>query len=308
MRTPGISWATRRSRPSTASCCCGARPTWPGRRSPPLDEALRISQRKFSAGTATKFDVLTTQVRLSNSHNNLTDTLASLDKQENALRQLLGRDLGTPLEIVGEFNADASAIPETEAISQGLVNRPEMREAGDDEKTAHLKRDAAQAEDRPSLSAQVTGGVEDGVIPGLYDNKGYVIAGLSMQVPIFTGKRTTGDRLEADAGVRSAEARRRDLAQTITTDVANAYSDLNAARARLESADTLVAQSKEALDLAQTRYANGVITNFELLDAQSASRSAELTRLQARYDCVLARQAVARAAGVPPAAVTAGRG
>jgi hypothetical protein len=29
-------------------------------------------------------------------------------------------------------------------------------------------------------------------------------------------------------------------------------------------------------------------------------RAAELTRLQARYDCVLARQAVARAAGVAP--------
>ena len=56
----------------------------------------------------------------------------------------------------------------------------------------------------------------------------------------------------------------------------------------------------EAQALAQTRYANGVITNFELLDAQSTLRSAELGRLQARYDCVLARQAVARAAGVAP--------
>ncbi|HEY4990063.1 MAG TPA: TolC family protein, partial [Opitutaceae bacterium] len=66
------------------------------------------------------------------------------------------------------------------------------------------------------------------------------------------------------------------------------------------NADTLVDQASEALSLAQTRYSNGVITNFELLDAQSARRSAELGRLQARYDCVLARQAVARAAGVVP--------
>jgi outer membrane protein len=265
-----------------------------------LEEALRISQRKFSVGSATKFDVLTTQVRLANARNHLTDTLSSLEKQENALRRLLGRDLGAPLEIAGDFDADAAAIPEAEAIAEGLVNRPEMKLAGDDEKTAHLRLDAARLGDRPTLSAQVTGGVEDGVVPSLYDNRGYVVAGLSMQVPLFTGKRLTGDRLEADALVRSAEARRRELAETITTDVADAYSDLNAARARLGSADALVAQSGEALSLAQTRYSNGVITNFELLDAQSSSRSAELGRLQARYDCVLARQAVARAAGISP--------
>ena len=87
---------------------------------------------------------------------------------------------------------------------------------------------------------------------------------------------------------------------TIATDVADAYSDFNAARSRLANSDTLVEQAREALALAQTRYANGVITNFELLDAQSALRSAELSRLQARYDCVLARQAIARAAGAAP--------
>jgi len=170
----------------------------------------------------------------------------------------------------------------------------------DNEHTARLQLDAASRGNRPSLNAQVSGGMEDGVAPALYDNKGYVQAGLALEVPIFTGRRVTGERMEADAGVRSAEARERELDQSITTEVADAYSDFNAARSRLANADTVVEQAREALDLAQTRYTNGVITNFELLDAQSASRAAELSRQQARYDCVLARQAVARAAGVAP--------
>jgi len=265
-----------------------------------LEEALRISQRKFGAGTATKFDVLTTQVRLANARNHLTDTLASLEKQENGLRQLLSWPLAAALDLSGDFDAEAPALAESEAIADGLVNRPEMKLALDDEKTAHLRLDAARDGNRPSLNAQVSGGVADGFVPNLYDNKGYVTAGLSLEIPIFTGKRLTGDRMEADADVRSALAREQELANTITNDVANAYSDLNAAKARLASADTIVAQAREALDLAQTRYANGVITNFELLDAQSSLRSAELSRLQARYDCVLARQAIARAAGVAP--------
>jgi outer membrane protein TolC len=265
-----------------------------------LEEALRIAQRKFDAGSATKFDVLTTQVRLANARNHLTDTLGALDKQENGLRQLLGWEPGTRVELVGDFDAGTPAIAESAAIADGLQNRPEMKVARDDEQTARLRLDSADRGNRPTLAAQVSGGVENGVVPALYDNKGYLSAGVALDVPIFTGKRVLGERLEAGAGVRTAQAREHEIVDTITTEVADAYADLNAAHARLANADTLVDQAKEALSLAQTRYANGVITNFELLDAQSSLRSAELSRLQARYDCVLARQAVARAAGVSP--------
>jgi len=55
-----------------------------------LEEAGRISSQKFSGGSATKFDVLTTQVRLATARNHRTDTLASLQKQEAMLRELLG--------------------------------------------------------------------------------------------------------------------------------------------------------------------------------------------------------------------------
>jgi outer membrane protein len=265
-----------------------------------LEEALRIAERKFSAGSATKFDVLTTQVRLANARNHLTDTLSLREKQENGLRQLLGRGLEAPLELTGDFDADTPPIPESAAIADGLTNRPEMKLAQDAEHTARLRLDAADRGNRPTLDAQVTGGMENGVVPNLYDNRGYVTAGLALEVPIFTGRRVLGDRMEADAGVRSAQAREREMNDTIATDVADAYSDFNAAKSRLANSDTLVEQAREALALAQTRYANGVITNFELLDAQSALRSSELSRLQARYDCVLARQAIARAAGVAP--------
>jgi len=46
-----------------------------------LEEAGRISAQKYSGGSATKFDVLTTQVRLATARNHRTDTLASLQKQ-----------------------------------------------------------------------------------------------------------------------------------------------------------------------------------------------------------------------------------
>jgi len=267
-----------------------------------LQEARRIAERKLAGGTATRFDVLTTQVRLDNAADRRTDTLAALEKQESALRQLLGWSREVPLELAGDFSRSVPLPDLPAAIAEGFKNRPEARLAGDSVQMADSRLDAADRENRPVLAAQATGGVQDGELPALYANKGYVAGGVSVSLPLFTGNRITGQRLEAQADQRAAEARVDEMRRLITTDVEDAFTDLAAARARAANADTLVAQAQEALALARSRYTNGVITNFELLDAQSAARSAELTRLQARYDGVLAAEAVARAAGRPPAA------
>jgi outer membrane protein TolC len=265
-----------------------------------LDEALRITEDKFSSGKATKFDVLTTQVHLANARNARADRVAALEKQEALLRQLLGYDPGAPVLLAGEF-APPSGMPDLAGtIAEGLQNRPEMKLARDAQAEAGLKLDVANREARPVVSAQAVAGMEDGMLPAMYDNKGYVSAGLSVSVPIFTGRRIAGERVAARGEVRSSEGRARELARTITADVEDALADLKNAQAHLVSAATLVAQAQEALSLAKLRYTNGVITNFELLDAQSSARAAELARLQARYDCVLADQAVARAAGRQP--------
>jgi outer membrane protein TolC len=266
-----------------------------------LEEALRISEKKFSGGTATKFDLLTTRVHLATARNRLADTRAALDKQEAGLRRLLGREPGSPIELTGDFGGDFPPPNLPAAIAEGLRNRPEMKLALDAERTAQLRLTAADRADRPVVAAQATGGVANGYLPDMYDKKGYVTAGVSVSIPILTGGRTAGERAEARADRRSASANSSEAARGIAADVEDAIADLTAARTRLANADLLVSQAREALALARSRYANGVVTDFELLDAQSDEHSAELARLQARYDCTLARQAVARASGVPPA-------
>lgn len=266
-----------------------------------LQESGRVSSEKFANGSATKFDVLTTSVRLAEARNRRTDIVASLQKEEAGLRELLGTGPDDPLRLAGRLDVVSRPLPDLSAtIAEGLRDRPEMHLAQDDTDAAERRLEAADRERRPVVAAQASGGIEDGMLPDMYQNKGYVTAQVGLSLPLFTGRRITGERIEARADLRASQARVQEAARTIATDVESALADLGAAQARLANADLLVDQAAEALSLAQTRYANGVITNYELLDAQSAARSAELSRLQARYDCLLARQALARAAGRPP--------
>lgn len=267
-----------------------------------LGESLDINQKKFSGGMATKYEVLTTQVRIATTQNRRADTIARLRGQEAGLRQLLGYAADTPLELNGTFTTEAADPAMTAILTAGLANRPEVKLARDAEHAAQLQLEVADRTDRPVLSVGVRGGVHNGMMPELYDDTPYVSAGVNLSVPLFNGHATAGKRVEARAGLRAAAARTREVERKITAEIETDFAQLAASETRLANADTLVAQAQEALELAKTRYDNGVITNFELLDAQSSARTAELTRVQARYDCVIARQAIARAAGIAPRA------
>ena len=265
-----------------------------------LEEAERISKQKLGGGSATRFDVLTTQVRLSNAKNRITDIKAALEKQEARFRQLLGLDPEANVVLLGDFGPPPSIPSLADAITQGIENRPEMKLAKDSATSANLKVDVVNKKDRPVIAASGAAGLEDAQMPNLYSNHTYFAGAVSVSVPLFTGRRTEGEKIEARAQLRTADARVAELHRMIATDISDAISDLKAALSRVRSTDMLVDQAQEALLLAKSRYENGVITTFELLDAQSSARSAELNRLQTRFDCVIAGKALERATGQAP--------
>ncbi|HEY9155795.1 MAG TPA: TolC family protein [Opitutaceae bacterium] len=267
-----------------------------------LREALRISEQRQQAGTVTHFDVLTTKVRLANAENRRTDTLAALQRQEAKLRQLLGRRDANDVVVQNGFPAGANTPARDALVTEALSQRPDLLAARHAEKSREQLLDAADRGDRPTVNAALSGGTRDGYAPSLNAAKAYVDATVALNVPIFTGHRVEGERREARAELRAAHERMMESQREAVSEIDSALADVAASSARLENADTLVAQAQEALTLAQSRYERGVITNFELLDAQSAARAAELSRIQARYDRVLADEALSHAVGRKPSA------
>jgi outer membrane protein TolC len=267
-----------------------------------LREALRIAEQRAGAGTVTHFDVLTTKVRLANAENRRTDTLAALQRQEARLRQVLGRQDAAPIAVQGGFPMGATAPERERLVAEALAHRPDLQSARHAEASRESLLAAADRSERPTLNATLGAGARNGYAPSLNSTNGYVAAGVAVSVPLFTGHRIDGERREARAELRAAHEHVLEQQRIVTADIDAALADVAASSARLANADALVDQAQEALSLAQSRYEGGVITNFELLDAQSAARNAELSRIQARYDRVLADQALAHATGGKPSA------
>ena len=91
-----------------------------------------------------------------------------------------------------------------------------------------------------------------------------------------------------------------DVARQVEGDVQQALANLRASQDKLATSELQVEQADTALSLAETRYRAGVITNLEVLDAQTALAEARLLRLRTQYAFVQSRYALERAVGARP--------
>lgn len=270
-----------------------------------LNEALARTQKRVKEGTSTEFDVLTTQVRISNAESQKLDIQNSLKAQEITLRRMLGMNSNAPLTIQGSFEMTFTPQNIESLTAQALRDRIEVKTARDAQSVAQSVRDASYKPDLPSLGVSANVGFRNG-IPGensitgdkytIYDLRFAYSAGAQISAPIFV-PRNKVQQEEAELTVKSSEFKVRDAEQQVSADVQIALSGLEAAAGKLITTQTQIAQAREAARRARTRHANGLVTNLELLDSELALSQAELLRLQAQYNYVLSVYALKRAVG-----------
>jgi len=262
-----------------------------------LKEHLEESRKKVQAGTATDFDVLTTQVRTAAATNDRIEAASNLEAQEIALRELVGWPSDAPVKLAGDFAKTEQTLDGPALLAAAFGQRPEMIVARDAEMTAALQVRLASLGDRPSVGLTLASGFTTGYPDNLNQLKANYAAGFDFRVPVFNGNRTQNQRREAEAGLHAAEARTDDLKRQITADVDQAVARARATWDKTENAEVLVKQAEEAVAMAKTKYAAGVVTNLDLLDAQTSLTQAKLGYLRSLYAYSISLVEIDRATG-----------
>ena len=265
-----------------------------------LGEHIEVTKKRVASGSATDFDVLTTEVRLAAARNQEIDLHNAESKAEVSLSRLLGRDAEAPLLLSGSFSGQPAPFASDSLVQQALNQRPEIRGARSDEESARLQMQVAAVWYTPSLNLGVSYGFKNGYLPNLDALRGNLAASARLEVPLFEGGRGTDREEEAGALLRSAQARQTDLRQQVTQDVRQAVSDLRSAMGKLAASELQLTQAREALSIARKRYEIGAISNLDLLDTETSLQQAHLLRLQSLFALTVDRFALARAVGAEP--------
>lgn len=114
---------------------------------------------------------------------------------------------------------------------------------------------------------------------------------------LWDGGRLAAEASEAAAVVAAGRERLAEIDSVVTLDITQRRLDLDSARASLGAADEGVRSAAEARRVVSERFAVGVATSTDVLDAQVALLQAELDRTRALAGIKLAEARLERALG-----------
>ncbi len=273
-----------------------------------LEQAEKtLAQAKLSrdAGTVPEFELLRARVTVDNQTAVIVQRDADRTLALQRLRQLLEippqQDviLTTGLDV--DRGQEPVAVAETARAQADVPTDPEARRAPvrQAEETVRLREagiDRAQAGHLPTVALVSNLGrnaYPEEAFPAWDDFRTNWTVGLALQVPIFTGWRTSSEVRAAEADLVESKARLKQAEELAWLDTQNARAQLEAARAAWAATEGAIEQAQRAYELAELRYGQGVSTQLEVSDVRLALEQSRANRARAARDLQVARVRVA---------------
>jgi outer membrane protein TolC len=266
-------------------------------------ESLKTSQahledveNRFKFGTASKFELLRSQVEVANLRPEVSKTANAVLLAKNALRTRIGYPLNLPIAISGSLSELSFDFDYQSAINFARENRKEIAalDAG-----ITGQKDATWAATGGMLPKIVAYGSFTYQNPWYFEQDWTDIwsAGVGISIPLFDGLEAIGKRNEAAARARQLQKQKAALLEGIDFSIRQAIIRLEESKQRIVETKANVARAEQANDMAKIAYQNGVATNLEVLDAQLSLTWTRIRHIQALYDFQIAKTQLLAAAG-----------
>lgn len=245
------------------------------------EQSLSLIRQRFDGGIAGELDLRTAESSLQAARAALAQTQRQRALDENALVLLLGGPLPAGLPAPTGDLADFEPLAELPAgvPAEVLTRRPDIRQAEFALSAADANIDAARAAFWPRITLTASAGTASGQLSGLFKNSAWSFAPQLVQ-PLFDAGRNRANLAGAHATRDVATAQYEKAIQTAFREVADGL----AGRATLAEQRAALAAQVEAetrrLNAAEQRYAAGVSSALDRLDAQRSLFAAQQSLVQ----------------------------
>ena len=264
------------------------------------DALYRQAGNLRQSGIIAGIDVLRADVQLSTQRQRATAAQNDFEKAKLQLARIVGLPIGQPFTLSDELPyLPVPTMTLEDALDSAYKTRPDYQAALERVQAAEASRRAVLSEALPSVRVNADFG-DLGSTPG--DARGTFALFGAVNVPIFQGGRTRGRLLEADADLRARKAEAEDLKAGIYYDLRSAFLDLQATDEQLRVATRARELAAQQLTQARDRFAAGVASNIEVIQAQEAVTIAAEQYIAALYGYNVAKGLLARGLGVAESA------
>lgn len=238
----------------------------------------KLTQERLVAGDALKVDLINAENSIAQEENRKLEYIRLYERQRALLRYTTGLDT-VP---VGE-NFDFKIMWDHE---QFLSTNPELRASENQIEASNADVRAAAANKRPTLSFQGGTGFRNGYQPDIEEIRFNYVAGLALNIPIFSGGRNNTNLSVARKSKELADISRENLVLNLRRNYESLLADRESYEAQLIQSDVQLNAVREALRLTEVRYTRGLATYVDLSFALSNVQRILLQRLELNYKLV----------------------
>ena len=254
------------------------------------EEALALQRKRFNGGVISEFELRQLEAEAAAVRAQLPPLERDREREEAALAVLLGRTPKQVFESAVTIKVAFDEKPEAIVVPSGLpsellLRRPDLVEAERHLAAANARIAVARREIFPSIALTGFLGRESASLSNLFTGPAalwQVAAALTQ--PIFAGGRLEARTDAAKARERIALAQYQKAIQSAFSEVRTAIAAQTRSRESYEAESARAAALGETLRLARLRYANGISSQLDVLDAERgllAARSARIEALRA---------------------------
>lgn len=244
-----------------------------------VEDFVKLISARVETKESPKFELVKATVELQKAHKDLARAENALLVARANLNKVTGKALGERFSIQGEFESIKAGLNLGALTEQALDRHPTLRRQEKAVEQAQFTLEHERAARIPNVS-----------VMGQYHREAgdeSMTVGLSVPVPIWY--RRQGEIGTAMGAHLRAQAERTRVQHELEQAVTQYFQEMQTAQRQIQVFEKgLLYQAKEALDIAQFSFRNGVASLLEVIDAQRVYRQTLLEFAQARVDYSLA--------------------
>ncbi len=270
-----------------------------------LEELLGDTKALNENGLAEGIDVDRVQVNLNNTKTEKNKIERGLNYAFDLLKFQMGLPLSEDISLSGDVkNLSLNVTDYSAQIEQfNYEQRVDYRILKTNKELNELDLKNNKATHLPKLSANFSYGYNTGVneFSELWDfNDNWLsfgAVGISLQWDLFTGLRRSNLMQRNRIQIEQIEIQKQALESSIDLEIKQLQDNLRSAKESLEVQDDNRKLANKVFDQSQIKYNNGVGSSNELIEAETARKTAETNYYNALYDAVITQIELEKALG-----------
>ncbi|NQV29806.1 MAG: TolC family protein [Candidatus Marinimicrobia bacterium] len=266
-----------------------------------MQQNLANVSAQYAQGKTAEFDVIRADVQVAIQTTMVSNSRKMRELAYAGLKRSCGLQIHEEIETVGKLKVEINNDLILADLEQKMMaSQPLLAQLKSNVRLMKENILMVKAEFMPSVA--LTGSYQQ-MLPyndGAYEDAKFRESSslaIGFNMPIFNGFGSTARVQKAKADHRKSEYQEQDVKENLLLELKSIYLSIQESSRKIDAGLKGVAQAHKGVDMAQRLYQQGMASQLQVLDAQSASDQAELGLYQAYYEYNSARASLARALG-----------